>query len=305
MRRAPPLLLLVAIGAGCSSGRGGGGFGGGDAGVHAGDSGGSAQDGAEGGGHPEAGSGRLTSPDAAPPDGTTPLPAVVYGQSGSTLYAVDPGTKAVTVVGRFSGCDSAVIDIALDKTSKMYATTYGGVYTVDTATAACTLLQRGTYPNSLSFVPAGTLDPTAEALVGYQGGAYLRIDTTTGAMTTVGSIGKGYSSSGDIVSVIGGGTYLTVTGGEACAQHDCLISVDPTTGALITNYGSVGYSQVYGLAFWAGTVYGFDNAGKLFEVTFAQQTIQVTPIPIPSAPPGLSFYGAGSTTSAPPVAVVK
>jgi hypothetical protein len=248
---------------------------------------------------------RLVVPDAASVIAEMSAIAVVYGQSGTTLYAVNPDTKAVAAVGDFKGCDGAVIDIALDKTSTMYATTFGGVYTVDTTTAACSLIAHGNYPNSLSFVPAGTLDPNVEALVGYNGSDYVRIDTTTGAVSVVGSIGKGYSSSGDIVSVIGGGTYLTVTGGEACASYNCLIEVDPSTGALVTNYGPLGYTQVYGLAFWAGTVYGFDNAGQLFQVTLPGGKLDVSAIPIPNAPLGLSFYGAGSTTSAPPVSTVK
>ena len=247
----------------------------------------------------------LSQPDSAQQMMASSGPAVVYGQSDTTLYAVDPDTKAVTAIADFSGCDSAVIDIALDKSSKMYGTTFGGVYTIDTTTAVCTLLATGTYPNSLSFVPVGTLDPTEEALVGYNGSTYVHIDTTTGNVTTVGDLGKGYSSSGDIVSVIGGGTYLTVTGGDACSQYDCLVEVDPVTGALKTNYGPIGYSEVYGLAFWAGTVYGFDSAGDLFQVTFTGSKANVTAIPIPSAPAGLSFYGAGSTTSAPPVATAK
>ncbi len=183
----------------------------------------------------------------------------------------------------------------------MYATTFDGVYTVDAATSACKLLAFGSYPNSLSFVPAGTVDPSVEALVGYNGSTYVRINTTTGALTTVGALGGStYSSSGDIVSVIGGGTYLTVKGGTDCTSNDCLVSVNPATGALVTNYGSVGHSQVFGLAFWAGDVYGFDSAGGLFEVTFPDAGgLGVTNIPIPNAPSGLSFFGAGSTTSAP------
>ncbi len=196
---------------------------------------------------------KLSSPDSGSSGGGTGGTAVVYGQSATTLYALDPDTKAVSAVGTFSGCDSAVIDIALDKSSAMYATTFGGVYTIDTSTAACHLIATGSYPNSLSFVPAGTLDPNEEALVGYVGSTYVRIDTTSGAITDVGSLGKNYTSSGDIVSVIGGGTYLTVTGGEACSVHDCLVSVNPATGALVTNYGSVDHSEVYGLAFWGSS----------------------------------------------------
>jgi hypothetical protein len=239
---------------------------------------------------------------APPPhDGGVAQVAIVYGQSADILYSVNPTTKAVTTIGPFIGCASEVIDIALNKTSQMYATTADGVYTVNTTTAVCSLIASGSYPNSLSFVPAGTLDPSAEALVGYNGPDYVRIDTTSGALTTVGSLGSsGYASSGDIVSVIGGGTYLTVTGGADCGSNDCLVEVNPTTGALITNYGSVQHSQVYGLAFWAGNLYGFDNGGDLFEVTFPDAGgLGITTIPIPNPPLGLSFYGAGSTTAAP------
>jgi hypothetical protein len=220
-------------------------------------------------------------------------PAEVFAESADTLFKLDPNTKEVTTIGQFQGC-SSVIDIALDKDGVMYGTTSGGLYLIDKTNATCTLLHKGTYPNSLSFVPAGTVDATDEALVGYQGGTYVRIDKGTGAISTIGHLGSGYSSSGDIVSVNGGGTYLTVTG-NGCG--DCIVQVDPTTGALINNIGHLGHKQVFGLAFWAGVAYGFDNAGELFQIDLT--TAATTVIPIPNAPSGLSFYGAGSTTSAP------
>ncbi len=202
----------------------------------------------------------------------------------------------VTTVGDFVGCDT-VIDIALNKSGQMWATTFSGVYTVDPATAVCTLIASGTYPNSLSFVPAGTLDPNVEALVGYNGAEYVRIDLTSGAVTTVGSLGnQGYISSGDIVSVIGGGTYLTVQNGpQDCA--DCIVQVDPATGAMMSFIGPVGHADVYGLAYWGGSAYGFDDAGELFQIDLTNGSS--TTIPIPNAPADLSFYGAGSTTLAP------
>src|SRR5580692_5329131 len=158
--------------------------------------------------------------------------AVVYAQSPTVLYKVDPIAKTMTTIGPFNGC-SDVIDIAIDANSNGYATTFGGVYHLDLTNANCTLIASGSYPNSLSFVPKGTLDPSVEALVGYNGSTYVRIDTTTGAVTNVGGLTGGFESSGDIVSVTNGGTFLTVTG-NSCG--DCLLQVNPKTGDMIQNY---------------------------------------------------------------------
>ncbi len=245
--------------------------------------------------------------DSMPPppkdSGAPPPVAVVYAHSPDTLYKLDPMTKAVTVIGPFNGgCNTDctdIIDIALDANSNAYVTTFGAFYKCDLKTAALTHIADGGYPNSLSFVPKGTLDPNKEALVGYQGSTYVRIDTTTGAMTNVGGLSNGYASSGDIVSVINGGTFLTVTGPD-CTTGDCLLQVDPKTGNLIQNYGSTNHQAVYGLAFWAGTAYGFDDAGEIFSISVQNKMLVTTNIPVPNPPPGLQFWGAGSTTAAPP-----
>jgi hypothetical protein len=265
------------------SGQGGNGTGGnGDGGSGTGGAGGA---GGGAGGAP---------PKDAGADGGPVLVPVVYAHSPNTLYKLDPVTKAVKVVGDFKGC-SSVIDIAIDKDGVVWGTTFGGLYTIDPVTAKCQEIALGSYPNSLSFVPKGTLDPNEEALVGYVGADYVRIDTKSGSVTKVGSLGnQGYASSGDVVSVIGGGTYLTVNG-NGCA--DCIVEVNPTTGALVNKIGSVGHSSVYGLAFWAGVAYGFDDAGELFQIDLATGASSV--LPIPGAPPGLEFWGAGSTTAAP------
>jgi hypothetical protein len=178
----------------------------------------------------------------------------------------------------------------------MVATTFAGLYNVDKTTAKCSLIKSGGYPNSLSFVPQGTVDPNAEALVGFEGSTYVRIFTDTGDKVTIGTLNGGYISSGDVVSVIGGGTYLTVFGGpENCG--DCIIEVDPTTGAFVKNVGPLGHSAVYGLAFWGGAAYGFDAFGQLFQIDLTNGS--TTTIQIPGAPVNLSFYGAGSSTAAP------
>jgi len=246
--------------------------------------------------------------DAGKPKG----PAEVFGHSGTSLYRVDPDTKAVTVVGNFEGCGAtAVLDIALDTSSKMFGTSRTALYAIDIATARCTKVADAPatkeLPNSLSFVPKGTLDPSAEALVGYVDDLYVRVDPTTGAITEVGKLDPlrpaKVRSSGDVVSVEGGPTYLTVTsvGSDTlCKTFDCLVEVDPKTGALVKDFGPItGKVDVFGIAFWAGAVYGFNKTGSLFEVTITGSSLSVRDLVVAGAPAGLSFFGAGSTTSAP------
>ena len=287
---ASALLLGLALttSAACSSSSGGGGFG--------------DEDGGGGGSNTDGGtaSGGLTGNDGGKQDSGGPSgPAEVFGHSDETLYKLDPDTKAITTIGKFGGCDDSVIDIALDASGTIYGVTSSSLYRIDKTSAACSKIASGTFPNSLSFVPAGTLDPQAEALVGYDNADYVRIDPKTGAKTTVKSnaLPNGVFSSGDVVSVKDGPTYLTARG-NGCNAGDCLLLVDPKTGAMIKNEGNVGFQSVFGLAFWAGTIYGFSDGGKLFSVTLSGG-LKSTEIKIPNATAGLSFYGAGSTTSAP------
>lgn len=291
---AAPVAAAIAIACGGTSNTGGFNGSGGDGGGGSLDGGGDASlTGGDDGGQSFGEGGLDASHDSAPP----PEVALVYAHSPSVLYQLDPKTKTATVVGPFTGGCADVIDIAIDGAKNAYATTFSAFYKVDLKTAACTHVSDGTYPNSLSFVPKGTLDPNAEALVGYFGSQYVRIDTTSGAVTNVGSLGQGYASSGDIVSVINGGTFLTVNG-SGCG--DCLLQVNPKTGDVIQNYGSVNHASVFGIAFWAGVVYGFDDAGQVFSITWKNNAITTTDIPVPNPPPGLQFWGAGSTTAAPP-----
>jgi hypothetical protein len=244
--------------------------------------------------------------DAAPSDATAdtfeagpPPPApIIYVHSPDTLFTFDPTTSMLTQVAKFTTCTQTttteVIDLAIDSSNNAYVTTVDGVYSLNVSTAACTLIQTGGYPNSLSFVPAGTVDPSVEALVGYFGSEYVRVDTSTGAITDIGSLSSGYASSGDIVSVKGGGTFLTVTG-NGCG--DCLLQVDPSTGDVIQSYGALPHGAVYGLGYWAGSLYGFDNGGDIFSISGGGDAGLVTSdIAVDG---GNMWYGAGSTTAAP------
>ncbi len=225
--------------------------------------------------------------------------AEVFGHSGSTLYRLDPETLEVEEVGDFQGCDDgSIIDIALDQDSNMFGVSYGALYEIDRMTAQCTLIAEGSYPTSLSFVPEGTVEVDSEALVGFNDADYVHISTTDGTSSTIATLADGLSSSGDVVSVKDGGTYLTVFG-PGCEDTDCIIEFNPSNGLVLQNFGTIPYDQVFGLAFWAGKAYGFARDGDVFEVEFNGDSVTTTPIPVNNAP---EFFGAGSTTSAPPVA---
>ncbi len=254
--------------------------------------------------------------------GTTAAPGEVYGHSADTLYKLEPISKTVSTIGKFSGVDTScgigegMWDIALDKDGNMYGsvaiaggdctTIAGEMVKIDKTNGTTTELgtSAGAFPNSLSFVPAGTIDPVNEVLVGYNSDAYLRIDPTTGATTTIGNLnpnstGQTWYSSGDIVSIIGGKTYLTATldSSGASTANDSILEVDPVHGTALSVIGQVGFGKVWGLGFWAGTAYGFDEAGDLFSIDLTNGAS--TPIPLGGGISNVSFYGAGNTTAAP------
>jgi len=245
------------------------------------------------------------------PEQSEPPPLVheVYGHSDSMLYKLEPATKTVTVLGKFDGC-LGVRDIALDESSTLYAITRSALFEVDKSTLVCTKIATLTGAgasafNALSFVPKGTVDPDEEALVTYggrQSNEYTRINVKDGSTVVLGSLGDEFVPSGDIVSVKGGKSFLTVRGrsGGLCPPPiDCLAEIDPATGAIVRNWGPLGHASVYGLSFWGGSAYGFDFSGNLFEVSFDDDKLTVTAIAIPQKPADLSFWGAGSSTVVP------
>jgi hypothetical protein len=137
-------------------------------------------------------------------DGGTTIINTIYAHTDTTLYSVDPATKAVTTIGPFSGTsdsstDSAVTDLAVDANGDVYVNTESVVYkcTLPTSIPGTVLLTKiATIQSSskfyaLAFAPAGALDPNNETLVGGDSAGNLwSIDTTTGAAVNLGNFGK-------------------------------------------------------------------------------------------------------------------
>ena len=241
----------------------------------------------------------------------------VYAHSDLTLYRFDPIAGTFTTVGTFTCLETSMgvaemLDIALDRAGNMIGTAAmsehtvitGRLVSIDKTTAACTVLKTGSYPNSLAFVPIGTVLPDREALVGYVNDAYVRIDPDTGVVTGIGNLNapgapSPWQSSGDVVSIVGGGTYVTIIPkGSVSADPagDRIAEVDPATGTITRVIGATGTSGLYGLGYWGGIAYGFSSSGVLVKIDLT--TGAGTPIPITGAPTA-GFYGAGTTTIAP------
>ncbi len=244
--------------------------------------------------------------------GGTPV-GEVYGHSDTTLYKLEPYSKTVSIVGNFDCLGNAAAlgggmwDIAIDKDGHMVGSMNNGLgagamVTIDKATAHCTVFKTGSYPNSLTYLPAGTLLPNSEALVGYNRDSYVQISTQNASVTTIGNLnpgpnGQNWESSGDIVSIIGDKTYLTVKPYGATSGTDSIVEVDPKTGKIVKIIGNTGFTKLWGLGYWAGVAYGFSATGQLASIDLT--TGVGTAIPLKNVPAGLSFWGAGVTTAAP------
>lgn len=259
-------------------------------------------------------------PPPPPPDASAP-PSRIYAHTLDTLYLYDTAANAPKPIGKFSCVESGdrVLDIALDRTGAMYGTTDDLFISIDPISATCDIIKQpgiaGQYPNSLSFVPAGTVDATKEALVGYAFDAgraerYVRIDTQTGEVSAVGDLNAAnavtrYAASGDLVSLIQAGnkTYLTVKKFEGDAgtldtTTDYLAEVDPATGRLVKVLGPIGFTQLFGFGYWAGKGYGFTGGGQVVQIDMASgDGTLLTNLTVDGG--AGSWFGAGVTTQAP------
>lgn len=248
-------------------------------------------------------------------------PGRVYAHTTDTLYLYEPLEGVLTEIGKLSCLKGVevVIDLAVDRTGNMYATTFERFLSVDPITAKCSeiavALDDEDFPNALSFVPAGTVDPTKEALVGYAAlGSnfvsvdYVRIDVdgpTPGKMTKIGNLnatdaGAQYKSSGDLISLIqdGNRTYLTVRD-RTGAGTDMLAEVDPKTGNIKRIIGDTKQENLFGFGYWAGKGYGFSDNGRIVEIDMTNGSSKVLKTLTGDGGAAVPWYGAGVTTQAP------
>jgi hypothetical protein len=227
----------------------------------------------------------------------------LYAHSQSTLYRVDPDSLAISEIGEFAWPINApqipdqMTDLAIDSNGKMVGVSFTSVYEVDPTTAITTLLSADLTEsfNALSFVPASAIGGSgADVLVGARNsdGAVFRIDPSTGVSSQIGNMGGAFVSSGDLVAVDGFGTMQTVPG-TGSSSGDQLVRLAANTFAATPIGTGTGFSNIWGLAFWKGKIYGFTNTGDfvLIDATTGSASLVVNN--------GVEWWGAAVTTVAP------
>ncbi|MEZ5313460.1 MAG: hypothetical protein R2862_07285 [Thermoanaerobaculia bacterium] len=166
------------------------------------------------------------------------------------LAVVDPVDGSSGVIGSISGV-SGLRAIAFDDADVLYATDGEALYTVDTATAATTLVGShvtSTHLRGLAFDPGtGTLYGSSVQ----EADKIYTIDKATGQATLLGTIGIGVTSSTPDLCFLGGLLY-GVKSGNASGNDD-LVSISPTTGvgiAVVGGSGATGVNGVSGMTSW-------------------------------------------------------
>lgn len=281
------------------------------------------------GGNPDSGSGGTGGNDAGTSGGTggtggsvsidgggdaTLQPAIVFANTFLELYQLDPLTLDLVSLGEFVHEDgsafvppSGLEDIAIDQNGVMYGIAqevdpapHGQLYRIDYSQnpPVCTAIATTTnvYANGLTFVPKGMLDPDKEVLLA-SGSEWWRVDvdgaSTSANVTVLAGLPDAWASKGgDSVGIIGDAVFTTAqpTNGP---EESHLLTFDPKTGQ-IADVGATGVAAFWGLAYWGGVLYGFDNSGKFYSID--RNTGVATEGTLPM---DLDWYGAGVTTSAP------
>jgi len=203
---------------------------------------------------------------------------VVYlDDSSGNLFVGDPTTANYTTVGN----SSASVEAALSTSSFSGFTDIGfaagvlygldqsgNLFSINTSNAVATLLGNTGLANPAGIV--GLSDSTSGTLIaGGQGNIY-NINTTTPSSSAVIGSGGAYATAGDDTFLTGNGTgnlWLTSsTGGSG--GDDELYQINPTTGAIIVDEGTLPYGNVFGLAYDTDNsiLYGFEVGGLQFDI---------------------------------------
>jgi hypothetical protein len=194
--------------------------------------------------------------------------------SDTALYGLSLPGGTVHLIGPTGG--HSLTDVAIDPSGHLFGVSDLFLYSVEPMTGTPTMIAPvAEYPNALGFGSDGTL---------YAASAYsiFTIDPATGAETPFAPFPVDYMSSGDL-AVIGRTLYASAAGGSE--DELATLDLDSLAGNVV---GPIGFGCVWGLAAYAGTLFGFTCMGEIvqIDVTNGKGTLVSSP--------GEAFAGAAT-----------
>lgn len=190
----------------------------------------------------------LLSSETLPP-GTLPSTSRRFLSTGDAR--VGSITPTTGVFSATSGSGTQFTDLASSPTGDLFGITFSSLYKIDPNTGASTLVGGlGTFGmNALGFAPSGVLYAAG-------GSRFYTVNPATGDATLVADIPT-FTSSGDLVYDAASGRLLATS---INGSTDTLFSIGVNGDAQVI--GDVGFSNIWGLFFDNGTLYGYTSDQK-------------------------------------------
>jgi len=236
------------------------------------------------------GTDKIIWPDAPKkPDGIKVSdPRMMYAHSREELYSISPSNLKLSLKGKFSFApaipvnERSINDIAMTGDDRLFAITKTFIYEVNVKTVKTTKVAQVQASAKTPPLVALTFEKSGMLLGSDMDGALYRIyysgtgGKPKGTVVKLGTYGQGLGSSGDLVATKSGTMYgVSQKGAGATDTNNKMIEVRLPKGSgggnnLATPGCKLGHGKVWGLAFWAGTIYGFtrgDNKnGKMISI---------------------------------------
>jgi hypothetical protein len=277
--------------------------------------------------------------DGWPEDGEMPgtgLLDTVYAQTSTKLFSFNINSEQLWMIGNFTDAENpgfnvtSVTDIALDRYGVLYAITFTKMYTCHPQTAKCTFLAYlPTSFNGLTLIPMSNVTedlgcppnqgaawvdngwgcvPGGSAfediIVGISGGGvwyWLEVNGQSVTSHNMGGYGPLYSSSGDVFSIEGVGTYAAVNViADSPPTVDMLLKVNASDGSVIEEISyfelnepgaeTQTFSGLYGMAGWFGDALAFNSGGEILRMNLNTGELELI-LDTPN-----SWWGAGVRT---------
>jgi hypothetical protein len=230
----------------------------------------------------------------------------VYAHSNTVLYSVDVQAKTLNTVGNFNapGGDT-MTDLAVAPDNTIYVISETAIYTASATDGHVTKL--GSLSACGSKGVALTTTPDGKLWTGDFMGTLCQIDTTQTppAVLPPISMNSNMALSGDFVAVADGTVFGTAYNkadgsGQGTQANNLLVKIDISTGT-VTQIGSTGYPNLFGVAFAAGQVFGFthDGTGHVVTIDVTSGVGTAFGTFLDASNKGISFGGAGVSSLVP------